>query len=107
MDEILRVIPGPTIDALLAPFLAHGFRAAAGWPDLVILPGPPCVLPGALPATLGPGLIWAEIKGPTDTLRDAQALWHHTLRAQGQAVERWEVVPAAPRVTAAPHLRDP
>ena len=107
LGEVLRAMPGPALDAVLAPFLVHGFRAAAGWPDLVILPGPPCVLPGALPATLGPGLLWAEIKGPTDTLREAQALWHHALRAEGQAVERWEVVPAAPRVSAAPHPRDP
>jgi hypothetical protein len=105
--EILAAIDGPALDALLAPFLAQGFRAAAGWPDLVVLPGPPAVLPGALPATLGPGLAWAEIKGPTDTLRDAQALWHAALAEAGQAVERWEVVPAPARVSAPSTPRDP
>jgi hypothetical protein len=83
--------------AALADIMGHlldrGFSAARGLPDLAILPGPPVVFPDALPAKLGPDLTLAEVKGPGDTVRDAQALWFHRLGAAGAPIALWEVRP--------------
>ena len=62
--------------------------------DLVILPGPDVSLPRGHPRRLPPGLVAAELKGPTDALRDHQADWLDTLSAAGVAVELWEIAPA-------------
>ncbi|MBX2799087.1 MAG: VRR-NUC domain-containing protein [Myxococcales bacterium] len=97
---------GPTLEALalglgprglltiLEPILDHGRRAAAGLPDLAILPGPSVRLDDAVPGTLPEGLLLAEVKGPTDSLRDAQRVWLDRLVGAGVAAEVWHVKPA-------------
>lgn len=84
---------GPALADVLEVLLQRGWRAARGLPDLAILPGDPVVLPHAVPARLGPGLLLAEVKGPGDTVRDAQALWFHRLRSAGAPIALWEVRP--------------
>jgi hypothetical protein len=79
--------------ALVGALLDHGPRAAAGLPDLVVLPGPEIRLPDALPARVGPGLLLVEIKGPTDALRDEQLVWHDRLTRAQAPIEVWEVGP--------------
>jgi hypothetical protein len=77
---------------LLEHFADEGPRAMAGLPDLVVLPGPPVKLPGAFPSRLPAGLVLAEVKGPGDTIRDAQAVWLDRLAGAGVTVEVWRVV---------------
>lgn len=79
--------------AVLEVLLRRGWRASRGLPDLVVLPGAPARLPGALPSRVGDGLLLAEIKGPTDTVRDEQALWFDRLLRAGAPVELWHVTP--------------
>ncbi|MCB9678849.1 MAG: VRR-NUC domain-containing protein [Alphaproteobacteria bacterium] len=76
--------------AVVDPLLAHGFRAASGLPDLLVLPGPSVVLPRGIPATVGESLCLVEIKGPTDALSDAQRTWLDRL-APLAAAEVWKV----------------
>ena len=63
----------------------------AGLPDLVVCPGPAVRLPDAFPSQLPEGLLLAEVKGPGDTLRDAQVVWIDHLLARGATVEVWKV----------------
>ena len=91
--------------AILEPLLAGGPRAAAGLPDLVILSGPAVRLPHAIPRTVPPTLVLAEVKGPQDTLRDTQRVWADRLLQAGVAAELWQVsaLPYTPtRVTNVP-----
>jgi Fanconi-associated nuclease 1 len=83
---------GPAgLRAVLEPLLDGGSRAAAGLPDLVVLPGEPLRLPDAHPSRLPAGLLLAEVKGPTDSLRDGQRVWLDRLARAGVPVELWEV----------------
>ena len=83
---------GPhALSQVMEVLLDDGWRAARGLPDLVILPGSPARLPDAMPTQLGPGLLLVEVKGPGDTLRDAQALWCHRLRVANAPIALWEV----------------
>lgn len=79
----------------LAPVMARlgreGWSAQRGLPDLVLVPGPGGAVPDLLPSRLRGGLLCVEVKGPTDSLRDAQAVWHDRLLAAGLAVEIWKV----------------
>lgn len=75
----------------LAHVLEHLLEGRSrGLPDLVVLPGPSCRVDGH-PATVRSPLLLVEIKGPGDTLADAQRRWHDRLLGWGFAVELWEV----------------
>lgn len=82
---------GEALGAGMSILLEQGWSAARGLPDLVVLAGPPVVLPEGLPATLPPGLLLVEIKGPSDSLRDEQRVWHDRLLRAGATVELWRV----------------
>jgi len=78
--------------ALILGRLAHeGWSAATGLPDLVVLPGPRCRLSHGFPSRLGEGLVLVEVKGPHDTVRDAQAVWFDHLLRAGAQIELWRV----------------
>lgn len=85
---------GAVVDAVLGRLLDEGWGAASGLPDLVVLAGPDARLDG-FPSRFGPSAAFVEIKGPTDSVRDAQAVWFDRLIRAGARVERWSVVPAA------------
>lgn len=88
-------VPATAWDGLVE-LRARG-RSFGGLPDLVVLPGPAVDLADAHPKRLGPGLLAVELKGPSDTLRDHQADWLHTLRSLGVTAELWEIVARSPR----------
>lgn len=79
--------------AVLDRMLREGWRVCAGLPDLAVLPGAPHAVDGAIPATLGPGLVLVEVKGRGDRLRDEQRVWHDVLLRAGLDVEVWRVEP--------------
>jgi len=94
VDQLVAVAKGmgPTsLRVILETLLREGWRAARGLPDLVVLPGPRIRLPGAMPSRLGEGLVLAEVKGPTDSVRDEQAAWFDRLLGAGAKVELWQV----------------
>jgi hypothetical protein len=84
-------IPGPTAAAVLGRLAREGWAAARGLPDLYVLPGAPARVDGALPVRLDERDLFAEVKGPTDAMRDEQRVWHHILLTEGIVVELWEV----------------
>ncbi|MFT5586551.1 MAG: hypothetical protein ACI9VR_004150 [Cognaticolwellia sp.] len=69
----------------------EGWSARRGLPDLVFVPGVPGAVPDALPSRLNGDLLCVEVKGPTDSLRDGQAVWHDRLLRAGLQVEVWKV----------------
>lgn len=77
--------------ALLLPLLRDGLGAAAGLPDLLLLPGSEVTLPHAFPRRLGPDLCLVEVKGPGDSLRDGQRVWIDRLQGAGLRTEVWRV----------------
>lgn len=81
------------VKAILGPWLRDGSRAGRGFPDLVVLPGPPAAVPGLHPATLPDAVVAVEVKGETDTLREGQLVWLDRLVRGGVAAEVWKVVP--------------
>jgi hypothetical protein len=96
-DELvaLAAAAGPDVlGVLLEARLAGGRGVFAGLPDLVLLDGPEVRLPRAFPARVPAGLVWVEVKGPGDVLRDAQVVWCDRLLAAGARVEVWRVAPA-------------
>ena len=88
-------LPGPVLANILRPFLIFGWQVARGLPDLLVRAGPEARLSGAIPATLPKQAFFAEIKGPSDALRDAQRLWHHRLLDANIHVELWAVSPSS------------
>lgn len=88
---IAAAAPPRGLAVLLDRLLDRGPRASAGLPDLIVLPGPEVRLESAFPRRLAPELTLVEVKGPTDTLRDEQIIWHDTLVRAGWAVEVWWV----------------
>ncbi len=82
---------------VLGRLASEGWGAAAGLPDLFVAPGSPArlALPAArisaLPARLPESAFLAEIKGPTDALRDEQRIWIDRLLGSGISVELWEL----------------
>ena len=66
---------------------------SAGLPDLVVPPGAAVTVDGH-PRRVREGLLLVEVKGPGDTLSEAQKRWHHRLLGWGLAVELWDVRPA-------------
>lgn len=94
LPQLVDVVEGLGPRALCAAvqlLLDQGWAAARGLPDLVVLPGPAVRLPGGLPAQLPEALLLAEVKGPSDSLRDEQRVWHDQLLAAGVRVELWRV----------------
>lgn len=92
-------IPGPTIAAILARLARDGWRASRGLPDLWVFPGTPIALAPSIPSRVGGEALLVEIKGPTDTLRDEQRVWHDALVKAGIPVEIWRVAPTSLDVT--------
>ena len=84
-------IPGPTAAAILTRLVKEGWAAARGLPDLYVLPGAEVRLPDSVPSRIASGDLLAEVKGPGDTLRDEQRVWHHHLLESGILVELWGV----------------
>ncbi|MFH1466617.1 MAG: VRR-NUC domain-containing protein, partial [Pseudomonadota bacterium] len=91
LAAIAEALGGPALAAILERLAWEGWQAARGLPDLLILPGPALVLPEAEPGALSDGLLLAEVKGPGDSVRDAQAAWFHLLLVAGAPVELWAV----------------
>ena len=56
-----------------------------------MLPGPEVHLPDAIPGHIPPTLLLAELKGPTDTIRDSQRVWLSRLSSLGVAAEIWKI----------------
>lgn len=95
LARVAEGLGGHALASILEALLQRGWRASAGLPDLVVLPGRPVRLDHAQPASLGPDLLLAEVKGPGDTVRDEQAAWFDHLLRAGAPVELWEVRPRA------------
>lgn len=87
--------PGPMTAAVLGRLAREGWAAAAGLPDLFVAGGAPARLElpalrlDALPGRLPECGFLAEIKGPTDSLRDEQRIWMDELVKCGIHVELW------------------
>jgi len=82
-------VPGAMAAAVLGRLAREGWDAARGLPDLYLPPGPAVRLEGAVPGALSAEALLAEVKGPTDALRDEQRVWHHHLRCAAIPVELW------------------
>jgi hypothetical protein len=98
-EEVLAgcaAIPGRTAAVVLGRLAREGWSAARGLPDLYIFPGPGTRLGDAVPARLDDADLLAEIKGPGDSLRDEQRVWHHHLVQNAIPVELWEVAEGSP-----------
>ncbi len=91
LDSIAVALGGPALATILERLAVEGWQAARGLPDLVILPGAELRAPGPSAGILPPGLLLAEVKGPGDQVRDAQAAWFHLLLQAGVPVELWRV----------------
>jgi Fanconi-associated nuclease 1 len=104
--RLCAALPGPALAELMQAFVEDWSGAQGGLPDLCILPGPPVVLPEASPGQLPEGLLFAEVKGPGDQLRDEQRVWLHRLLRVGVQVELWRVE-AAPVLEAGPTGPEP
>jgi hypothetical protein len=92
-DTLVRVVHelGPrVILAVIGRLLDEGWRSAAGLPDLVVLAGAEGRVPGH-PSRVPTGAFFVEVKGPTDSVRDAQTVWFDRLAAAGARVERWDI----------------
>ncbi len=93
--EVVRgwsaAIPGKTAAAVLGRLAKEGWSAARGLPDLYVFSGVAGRVEGAVPARLDHGDALVEIKGPGDSLRDEQRVWHDRLLQEGIVVELWEV----------------
>lgn len=91
--------PANMVHCVLRRLAEEGWSASPGLPDLFVPEGPPQRLEEALrgldslPAKLPKTAFLAEIKGPTDTLRDEQRLWIDRFLQNGIHVELWELTP--------------
>ena len=102
-DHLARVaeaLGGPALATLMRPFAEDWSGAAHGMPDLCVLPGPEVTLPGALPGRVPACVVLAEVKGPTDALRDGQRVWLDRLIRAGVRAELWNVRREAPSESA-------
>lgn len=88
---VLAALDGPFIAAVLRRMVHEGWAAARGLPDLLVLPGGEARVPDAVPGKLPSSAFFAEIKGPTDCVRDGQRRWHHRLLSESIHVEIWDV----------------
>ena len=93
VDDLVCIADAIGTDALLellSPFLYRWREAARGLPDLVLPPGVPLDIGGR---EVSPELVFVEVKGPGDSIRDAQRWWTGTLRGCGIRTEVWRVQP--------------
>jgi len=84
--DLVRIVDGLPVKALasiMKIFTLDWWNAQRGWPDLVVLPKE------RIPLRL------VEVKGPSDSLRDAQRWWLAELKRMGISNEVWSVVPIA------------
>lgn len=91
LATVAESLGGPALAAILGRLAWEGWAAARGLPDLLILPGPEIRWEGAIPANLPPTLLLAELKTPSDQVRDEQAVWFDHLLNAGAAVELWRI----------------
>jgi hypothetical protein len=89
--ELARGLGPAGTRTLVETLLEHGPGQAAGLPDLVVLPGERVRLELAWPGWVPQTLLLVEIKGPGDTVRDEQRVWHDRLLQARVPVELWEV----------------
>ena len=92
-EAALRVasrLPAGLVARILGRLAREGWASARGLPDLLIF-GAACRVEGLIPPTLAPGVTLAEVKGPTDSLQDAQRVWLQYLRDGQENVELWHV----------------
>jgi hypothetical protein len=83
---------GTQVISEILQHLANDYRTArSGQPDLCILPGKMITRGESRPVSSQ--LILAEVKGPTDSLRDNQRWSHDKLLKLGLLVEVWNVGP--------------
>lgn len=90
VDELLEVVahvPPASLVAIMHQIAQGGARVSNGMPDIVVLPDPTTVY--GLPTDLA----FIELKGPGDSLRDAQRWWLHRLQNAGLFAEIWSVTP--------------
>jgi hypothetical protein len=95
IDEVVHAvsnIPGPWAAAVLTRLAREGWGAARGLPDLWIPPGPSVRVDGLIAPTLEDQPLLVEIKGPGDTVRDAQTAWMEWMFEYGIVMEKWDVV---------------
>jgi len=85
----VEAIDPHTVLRVLDHFIDRGKRATKGLPDLLILPGPSV----SENIQLGTKAMLVEIKGPGDSLRDAQRWWLRRLKELGIDPEIWRVRP--------------
>jgi|GEM_PF-2152512 len=90
LAEIAEAIGPTALQAVLDPFLRGWRSAAKGLPDVVLPPGPAVEIDGE---QLSEGLLFVEIKGPGDSIRDEQRWWLKTLRSCGIRSEVWRIQP--------------
>ena len=88
---LTAAIDGQTLSGILRCFAEDRRSAGRGLPDLCVLPGPEIRLPDAIPARIPEELILAELKGPTDSIRDSQRIWLARLNALGVIAEVWKI----------------
>lgn len=96
LKALVGAIPAAALAAILRHMAERYHEGRSGLPDLAILPGPEIRIAGAVPARVDAGLVLAELKGPTDSLRDNQRVWIDRLLALGLRVELWTVAPVMP-----------
>ncbi len=95
-------VPGPALAAVMDAFVDDWQGARRGMPDLCVLPGAPARLAGAHPSRLPAEVMFVEVKGPGDTVRDDQAVWMDRLLAAGVPTEVWRVEAASTSSTEPP-----
>jgi Fanconi-associated nuclease 1 len=84
----------PSVQWLLVEtFLQEGWAALPGFPDLLVLDGPACILSECFPSRWPAGGRLIEVKGPGDSVRDGQKIWFDRLLQAGVPVELVEVAP--------------
>jgi hypothetical protein len=89
--------PPQMIVCIVGRLAREGWGVASGLPDLFVVSGSPERLEladpqvSSLPAKLPESAFLAEIKGPTDTLRDEQRIWLDILVESDIHVELWEL----------------
>ncbi|MEC8191631.1 MAG: VRR-NUC domain-containing protein [Myxococcota bacterium] len=83
LDDLLRVVDGLpplALTSIMQAFSVDWWNAQRGWPDLVVL------------SEDSGQLRLVEVKGPSDSLRDAQRWWLAELEQMGISNEVWSVV---------------
>jgi hypothetical protein len=83
-------LSGPLVATVLQRLAMEGWASAHGLPDLLVV-GNGGRVEGLIAPQLPAGCCLVEVKGPGDTLSDAQAVWLDQLAVRGNSVEVWHV----------------